>query len=180
MLPLWEFTFQTNDKRLKDALSSFRDLRYGRSRRWILMGIAWLILIAVIFLVIWASASIVVMLEYLVQDIISAEAVSVLAPMAMGALYLLIVRSIGGYFRKKKRDNEIGNVVDSVRIFDTRVVEFSDKDSTKERKIERVSFSRDYLFLTIDGGRRFVFVPREVVAVDTLQKISNWAAEARL
>ncbi|MER8881501.1 hypothetical protein [Mesorhizobium sp. M0816] len=179
MFPLWEYTFQTNDTQLKRAARSFSDLRYGRSRRWILTGLAWLILIAAILLIIWTSALAVALLEYLAKGVVSSETIYVLAPIAMGAIYIITARSFLVPLKRKANNKKLGNIAESVKIFDGYIIQFLDESSIKNRKIERMHLSNDYLFFVIDDGTRFVFVPRDVVTADALAKIIIWVADAR-
>ncbi|MES0155508.1 hypothetical protein NKJ81_18110 [Mesorhizobium sp. M0018] len=179
MFPLWEYTFQTNDTQLKRAARSFSDLRYGRSRRWILTGLAWLILIASVLLIIWTSALAVALLEYLSKGVVSSETIYVLTPIAMGTIYIIVARSFFGFFKRKVNNKKIGNITEPVKIFDGYIIQFLDENSIKNRRIERVQLSNDYLFFLIDNGTRFVFIPRDVVPADALEKIKIWATQAR-
>ncbi|TPJ36331.1 hypothetical protein [Mesorhizobium sp. B2-8-3] len=179
-LPLWEYTFQTNDKQRKHAIRSFSVLRHGRLWRSTMIGVAWAILIIVLIVIIWLCAAAVAGLEYIAQDFISTEAVFVMAPMAVGALYLLVSRSITGYFKRKLKNKEIGESTASVKIFGGYLAQFSDNGSTETRNIERVFFSNDYLFFLIDQGTRFIYIPRDLVAADAFEKIKIWAAQSRI
>ncbi|MER9873243.1 hypothetical protein [Mesorhizobium sp. M0195] len=179
MFPLWEYTFQTNDTQLKRAARSFSDLRYGRSRRWILTGLAWLILIAAVLLIVWTSALAVALLEYLSKGVVSSETIYVLAQIAMGTIYLIVARSFFGFLKRENNNKKIGDTTESVKIFDGHIIQFFDGSSTKNRKIERVQLSNDYLFFLVDKGTRFVFIPRDVVPADALEKVEIWATQAR-
>lgn len=145
-----------------------------------MIAIAWLILIAAIAVIIWFCAAAIAGLQYVAQGVVSDEVVAVLVPFAGGTLYILVVRSIGGYFRKKAKNKESGKVTVSIKVFDGRFVEFLDEGLVKVRKIERVCFSKDYLFFLIDGGARFIYLPRGLIADDAFKKIGIWAAEIHL
>ncbi len=173
----WEFSFESNEFERQQAVRAFgSERKSGGLRRLMVPLIAWSMYIAVLLAIFWAVSWVSVLFHHVLRPYVSPDLLTVssfLMPAILASLILVWIRSVFSRRADFKRSVPIQGLV---RIYEDGEVSFLSAGTTVRRAIERVVLSDAFVFLCIEEGKRFVFVPRTMVASDEAAAIVEFVS----
>jgi hypothetical protein len=173
----WEFSFESNEFERHQAVRAFgSEGKSGGLRRWMVPLIAWSMYVAVLLAIFWAASWVSVLFHYVLHPYVSPDLLTVgpyLMPAILAVLILVWTRS---FFSRRAYSKRSVPIQGLVRIHEDGEVSFLSAGTTVRRAIERVVLSDAFVFLCIEEGKRFVFVPRTMVASDEAAAIAEFVS----
>jgi hypothetical protein len=173
----WEFIFVSNEFELQQAVRAFgSERKSGGLRRLMVPFVAWPMFIAVLLAIFWAASWVSALFVHVLRPYLSPDLLTVssfLIPASLASLFFVWLRSVFSRRADLKQSIPIQGLV---RIYEDGEVSFLSAGTTIRRAIERVVLSDAFVFLCIEEGKRFVFVPRTMVGSDEAAEIAEFVS----
>ena len=166
----WEFNYESNALERETAEESFRKIRSQPDRaRQVGRLMAWPVIIFALILIIWLSTFVTKTFEVAFGAYLGSDALGLLSMAILAGTYLTIVRAILNYFAKRTERQKSQLITGKVLVLSDGNVRFLENNVDATRKIERVDEDDQFVFITIENGERFVYLPKRIVQSHQLE-----------
>jgi hypothetical protein len=159
----WAFRYESNELEREDAEEHFRQMQPRNRRYKFARAVGWILGIVIILALLWAAAWVGQISKAAFVGLVTQDAIWLVSVVSTVSVYFLLFFFVGRHFRRKQNLKSQIKIEGFVQIFESREVSFVDAGITLKKKIEKVRFDKRYIFMSIEDGKRFVYLPRRVV-----------------
>lgn len=128
--------------------------------------VGWPIFIAMLLILFLISGWVTALFDHLARPYLNRDVLAIGSILTFALLPCLFLGWMRLVFSRKSEEKRSMPIQGLVRIHENGDVSFLSEGTTVRRAIERVFSSDAFLFMSIEEGRRFVFVPRARVGRD--------------
>jgi len=171
-----EYAFASAEGDRTRAKNAFWLARQRESTRLLVATVAIVLSLMILLLALWLGAWSAVGAEWLFVSGFNPDITMLVSVVVTGSVTFALLRLVGWYFNRSK-DSERDESQALVRLFDDGSIEFSVDEGLSQARPEQLVRERSFIFFPIEGGHRFVFIPKRTLSEQQETEIVDWATK---
>lgn len=174
---LWEFKFDSNEFDRQQAVRAYWYVGKLGWLKWLVVRLAgWTMFIAILLMLLWVSAWVSTLFDWLLGPHLSPDVTMIGSTLIVAVLPVLSFLGIRFVLSRRSKQKRVNSVQVVVRIHGNGDVSLLSEGTIVRRTIERLYLGDAFVFMRIDEGKRFVFVPRAMVGRDEAAAVAEFVS----